>query len=77
MVEITSAETWADALNQHMHETQRSPFDVLSFGYAAGQLLGIVLDAEHPDADDQRAVLVSEDGWVVRYNPQLAHWEAL
>lgn len=73
---FTSAQDWADALDAHQKETGRSAGEIISAGYADGQILGVVLNPRHPDADDERAVFVSEAGWVVRYVPQSDWWEA-
>jgi hypothetical protein len=54
---ITSAREWADALDAHQKETGQSTGDLISFGYAEGQILGVSLDPSHPAADDERAVI--------------------
>lgn len=74
---ITSAREWADALDAHQKETGQGAGDLISFGYADGQILGVALNPNHPEADDERAVIVSEQGWVVRYDPQSGWWEAV
>lgn len=73
---FANAQEWADALDTYQKETEQSPGDIVSFGYADGTILGVALDPNHPDADDDRAVVVSEQGWIVRYNRQAGWWEA-
>jgi hypothetical protein len=75
--DITSASDWADALDAHQKETGSSAGEIISTGYADGQILGVTLDSNHPDADEERAVIASEGGWVVRYVPQSDWWEAV
>jgi hypothetical protein len=72
----TTATEWADALDAEMSRTGQSAGDLISQGYAKGHILGVVLEPEHPEADDERAVIVSEQGWVVRYNAQAGYWTA-
>ena len=74
---IATAQDWADALDTHQKETGQSAGEVISNGYADGQILGVALDVDHPDADDERAVIASESGWVVRYVPQSSWWEVV
>ncbi|RNF81162.1 hypothetical protein [Streptomyces botrytidirepellens] len=74
---IASASEWAEALDAHQKETAQDVGTIISFGYADGQVLGVILDPNHPDADDERAVIASEEGWVVRYVPQSGWWEAV
>lgn len=74
---ITTAQEWADALDAHQKETGSSAGEIISSGYANGQILGVTVDLNHPDADDERAVIASEGGWVVRYVPQPGWWEAV
>lgn len=73
---ISTAQEWADALDAHQKETGQSAGDIVSFGYADGQILGVVLDPNHPAADDEHAVVASEQGWVVRYSHSARWWEA-
>ncbi|MEC3994027.1 hypothetical protein VSR01_10900 [Actinacidiphila sp. DG2A-62] len=73
---ITNAQEWADALDAHQKEAGQSVGDIISFGYADGEILGVVLDPNHPDADDERAIVASAQGWVVRYNHSTGWWEA-
>ena len=75
-MDIATAQEWADALDAHQKETGSSAGEIVSTGYANGQILGVTLDPNHPDADDERAIIASEDGWVVRYIPQSGWWEA-
>lgn len=74
-----TAGQWADALDEMMRATGRSAGDLISHAYANGQILGVTLNPEHEDADDERAVIVGDgpDGelWVIRYIEQLGHWE--
>lgn len=74
--EISSAEEWADAIDKEMKRTGQDPGTLISLGYANGQICGIVLDPQHPDADDERAVIASTSGWVVGYDPQSRYWTA-
>lgn len=74
---ITTAQEWADALDAHQQETGDSAGEIISSGYANGQILGVTVDPNHPDADDERAVIASAGGWVVRYVPQSGWWEAV
>jgi hypothetical protein len=63
-----------------MKRTGRSVGDLISHGYADGQLLGVPLSPEHENADDEGGVVVGDapDGstWTVRYNQQTGWWEA-
>jgi prevent-host-death family protein len=72
----TDATEWADALDAEMSHTGQSAGDLISHGYANGQIAGIELDPEHPDADDERGVIASTSGWVVRYDAQTKYWTA-
>lgn len=74
---ITTAVEWADALDAEMSRTGQSAGDLISHGYADGQVLGVVLDPEHEAADDERGVIVSSFGWVVRYMAQSGCWSAV
>lgn len=73
---IATAQEWADALDTHQKETGQDAGTIVSFGYADGEILGVVLDPSHPDADDEHGVIASEQGWVVRYNRSAGWWEA-
>jgi hypothetical protein len=78
--EFATADAWADALDAEMKRTGRSVGDLISHGYADGQLLGVPLSPEHENADDEGGVVVGDapDGstWTVRYNQQTGWWEA-
>lgn len=76
-MDIATAQDWADALDTHQKETGQSAGEIISVGYADGRILGVVLDVNHPDADGERAVIVSENGWVVRYVSQSGWWETV
>lgn len=69
---IASAQEWADALDAHQKETGWSVGDIVSFGYADGEILGVVLD---PNASDEHGVIASEQGWRIWYNHSAGWWE--
>lgn len=81
MASYATAAEWADALDAEMQRTDQSAGDMISVGYANGQLLGVLLNPEHPDADDQAGVIVGDapDGakWTVRYEPSTGYWTAV
>lgn len=77
MATISSAHEWADALDAHQKETGDSAGEIVSTGYADGDILGIALDPNHPAADDERASIASEGGWVIRYVPESGWWEVV
>lgn len=72
-----SAEGWASALDAYQEATGLSVGEMISQGYATGQLVGITLDPRHPDAHDERGVIASDKGWVVRYDHSNSWWEAV
>ncbi|MFO7275207.1 MAG: hypothetical protein DIU55_010080, partial [Bacillota bacterium] len=74
--EISSAEEWADALDEEMERTGQDAGTLISLGYANGQLCGVELDPQHPEANDERGVIASLQGWVVEYDPQTRCWTA-
>lgn len=78
---IRTAEQWADALDALMQRTGHSAGTLISHGYADGEICGVVLLPEHPEADDEHAVIAGEgvDGetWVVGYRAQDGCWSAL
>ncbi|MBB1256474.1 hypothetical protein H3146_24425 [Streptomyces sp. OF3] len=74
---VTSASQWADALDLHMKTSKEDAGTLISFGYATGAILGVALDPDHPEADDERGVIASEDGWVIRYVEQSGWWEVV
>jgi hypothetical protein len=74
---IATAQEWADAIDAHQKVTGDSAGDIVSTGYADGEVCGVVLDPNHPQADDDRAVIASDQGWVVRYNHSARWWEAV
>lgn len=74
--EISSAEEWADALDEEMERTGQDAGTLISHGYASGQICGVELDPQHPDVDDERAVIASTCGWVVGYDHQSHYWTA-
>lgn len=69
-----SADAWADALDAEMAKTGKTAGDLISEGYADGSLLGVSLNPEAPEADDERGVIVSTNGWVVYYDEQAGYW---
>jgi prevent-host-death family protein len=73
---ITTAAQWADALDAMINRPGQTAGDLIGFGYANGELAGVTLDPEHPDADDERGVVVSDSGWVVGYDAQSGYWRA-
>lgn len=78
---IASADQWADALDAEMRRTGQAASGMISFGYASGQICGVLLNPEHPDADDQAGVIVGDapDGstWTVRYSAETGYWSAV
>jgi len=68
---FASASAWADALDAEMAKTGKTAGDLISEGYADGSLLGVSLN---PEADDERGVIVSTNGWVVYYDEQAGYW---
>lgn len=75
MTTITTAQDWADALDAHQKQHRMSAGTLTSEAYADGAILGVTLDPYHPAADDERPVLVSADGWAVRWVPERDWWE--
>lgn len=75
-VRIASASEWADALDAEMKHTGQDVGTLIRVGYANGQVCGIILDPEHSDADDERGVIASAQGWVVEYDAQSGYWTA-
>lgn len=71
---FASASAWADALDAEMAKTGKTAGDLISEGYADGSLLGVSLNPEAPEADDERGVIVSTNGWVVYYDEQAGYW---
>ena len=67
---------WADAVDAEMRCTGQDAGTLISFGYANGEICGVTLEPEHPAADDERGVIVSEQGWVVGYDAQSGYWTA-
>ena len=74
---ISTAQEWAAAIDTHMHETGESAGTIMSFGYADGQILDVPLDPNHPQADDERCVIASAQGWVIWYNAPNGWWETV
>lgn len=72
----TTAEEWANALDAEMAHTGQTAGELASHGYADGRLLGVTLDPEHAAASDERVVIASASGWVVRYDAQVGYWYA-
>jgi len=74
--EISSPEEWADALDREMKRTGHDPGTLISRGYAAGQICGIELDPQNPEADDARGIIAATNGWIVGYDPRARCWTA-
>jgi len=78
---IRTAEDWADALDTLMQRTGQSAGDLISHGYADGEICGILLNPEHPAADDEHGVIVGDgpggEKWIVRYDAQSGYWRTM
>jgi hypothetical protein len=71
-----SAREWADALDALTRATGWDAGTLTPWAYASGGMCWVPVDPDSPDADDERGVLVSGCGWIVRYDPQSRYWVA-
>ena len=72
----TTATAWADALDAEMGALVVTAGELLSWAYADGSVAGVSVDPNADEADDERAVMVSDTGWVVAYDAASRCWIA-